>query len=74
MPNQATTVFLSVGQSVRTENASDGSITKSPVVERLSLEALLAGVTKENMPDGADVSWGKPVGSEACCWLQHGAD
>jgi antitoxin component of MazEF toxin-antitoxin module len=67
MPNQGTIVFLSVGQSVRTENASNGSITIPPVVERPSLEALLAGVTKENMPDDADVSWGKPVGSEARC-------
>ena len=31
----------------------------------MSLMNLLAGVTKENLPDEADVSWGKPVGSEA---------
>jgi antitoxin MazE len=56
---------LQIGQSVRIENAIDGSITIRPVVERPDLETLLAGVTKENMPDEADVSWGKPVGSEA---------
>ena len=56
---------LRIGQSVRIESAVDGSITIRPVVERPNLDALLAGVTPQNMPDVADVSWGKPVGSEA---------
>ncbi len=56
---------LRIGQSVRIENSSDGSITIRPVVERPNLDTLLAAVTPENMPDEADVSWGKPVGSEA---------
>ena len=56
---------LRIGQSVRIENAIDGSITIRPVIESPNLETLLAGVTKQNMPDVADVSWGKPVGSGA---------
>ena len=56
---------LRIGQSVRVENASDGSITIRPVVERPKLETLLAGVTRDNMPDEADISWGKPRGTEA---------
>ena len=55
---------LRVGQSVQVENASDGSITIRPVVLRPKLETLLAGVTPGNMPDEADISWGKPVGTE----------
>lgn len=56
---------LKIGQSVRIENATDGSITIRPVLEKPNLDDLLAAVTAENMPDEADVSWGKPVGSEA---------
>ena len=56
---------LRIGQSVQIESANDGSITMRPVVGRPNLETLLAGVTKQNMPDVADVSWGKPLGSEA---------
>lgn len=55
---------LRIGQSVQVENASDGSITIRPVVERPNLETLLAGVTRDNMPDEADFSWGKPLGTE----------
>lgn len=55
---------LRIGQSVQVENASDGSITIRPVVERPKLETLLAGVTRDNMPDEADFSWGKPMGAE----------
>ena len=56
---------LRIGQSVQVENMSDGSITIRPVVERPKLETLLAGVTRDNMPDEADISWGKPRGTEA---------
>jgi antitoxin MazE len=55
---------LTVGQKVRVEHASDGSIVIRPVREKINLDALLAGVTPQNLPDEADVSWGKPVGSE----------
>lgn len=55
---------LRVGQSVQVENASDGSITIRPVVERPQLATLLAGVTRGNLPDQADISWGKPIGTE----------
>jgi hypothetical protein len=34
------------------------------VIKRPKLETLLAFVTPENMPDEADISWGKPVGTE----------
>jgi antitoxin component of MazEF toxin-antitoxin module len=34
-------------------------------LERPNLDALLAQVTPENMPDEADISWGKPQGTEA---------
>ena len=56
---------LRIGQSVRIENASDGSITIRPVLERPNLDDLLAAVTPENLPDEADFAWGKPMGSEA---------
>jgi antitoxin MazE len=56
---------LKIGQTVRFENRADGSIIMRPVPERPDLGALLAQVTPENMPDEADVSWGKPQGSEA---------
>ncbi len=56
---------LKVGQSVRIENASDGSITIRPVLERPNLDDLLAAVTAGNLPDEGDFAWGKPVGSEA---------
>ncbi len=55
---------LRIGQSVQVENASDGSITIRPVVQRPKLETLLAGVTRGNLPDQADISWGKPMGTE----------
>ena len=50
-------MFLRIGQTVRLESGSDGSITIRPVLERPNLEALLAQVTPENLPDDADVSW-----------------
>ncbi len=56
---------LRVGQTVRLESAEDGVITIRGVTQRPNLDELLARVTKENMPDEADISWGKPVGNEA---------
>jgi antitoxin MazE len=56
---------LKIGQTIRFENGTDGSIIMRPVLERPNLDALLAQVTPENMPDEADISWGKPQGSEA---------
>ena len=56
---------LRIGQTVRLESGADGSITIRPVLERPDLEALLAQVTPDNLPDEAQVAWGKPAGSEA---------
>jgi antitoxin MazE len=56
---------LKIGQTVRFESGADGSIILRPVLERPNLDALLAQVTPENMPDEADISWGKPQGTEA---------
>lgn len=56
---------LRVGQTVQFEQLADGGITLRPVRERLDLAVLLASVTAENMPDEADVTWGKPAGTEA---------
>lgn len=56
---------LKIGQTVRLVNGADGGITIYPVMERPNLDDLLARVTPENMPDEADITWGKPVGSEA---------
>ena len=56
---------LRIGQTVRLESGADGSITIRPVLERPDLDALLAQVTPENLPDEAQVAWGKPAGSEA---------
>jgi antitoxin MazE len=56
---------LKIGQSVRFEHNADGSIIIRPVPQRPDLDALLAQVTPENTPDDADISWGKPQGSEA---------
>lgn len=56
---------LRVGQIVRFKSGTDGGITMYPVIERPKLETLLALVTPANLPDSADISWGKPSGSEA---------
>ncbi len=56
---------LKIGQTVRFEDGADGSIILWPVLARPNLADLLAQVTPENLPDEADVSWGKPQGSEA---------
>ena len=56
---------LKIGQTVRFENGTDGSIIMRPVLERPNLDALLAQVTPQNMPDEADITWGKAKGSEA---------
>ncbi len=56
---------LKIGQTVRFEDGADGSIILRPVLARPNLSDLLAQVTHENLPDEGDVSWGKPVGSEA---------
>ena len=55
---------LKIGQTVRFEDGADGSIILWPVLARPNLADLLAQVTPENLPDEADVSWGKPQGSE----------
>lgn len=55
---------LRIGQAISFESASDGSITLRPVIERPALDALLAMVTPENLPDAIDISWGKPQGTE----------
>jgi antitoxin MazE len=56
---------LRVGQTVQFEQLADGGITLRPVRERLDLAELLAAVTDDNLPDEADVTWGKSVGTEA---------
>ena len=56
---------LRIGQTVQFEQLADGGITLRPIRERLDLATLLAAVTTENLPDEADVTWGKPVGTEA---------
>ncbi len=56
---------LKIGQTVRFEDGANGSIILWPVMERPKLEDLLAQVTAENLPSEADVSWGKPQGTEA---------
>ena len=56
---------LKIGQTVRFENGADGSIIMRPVLARPNLDALLAQVTPQNMPDEADITWGKPKGREA---------
>ena len=56
---------LKIGQTVRFEDGADGSIILWPVMERPNLADLMAKVTPENLPDEADVSWGKPKGTEA---------
>ena len=56
---------LTIGQTVRFEEGADGSIILRPVMQRPDLADLLAQVTSENLPNEADVSWGKPKGTEA---------
>jgi antitoxin MazE len=58
-------VGLKIGQTVRFEDGADGSIILRPILARHNLADLLAQVTPENLPDEADVSWGKPRGTEA---------
>ena len=55
---------ISVGQTVKLESTADGVITIRAVRERPNLAEMLARVTPANMPDEADISWGKPVGTE----------
>jgi antitoxin component of MazEF toxin-antitoxin module len=55
---------LSVGQTVQLENAADGVITIRAVRERPNLAEMLSRVTPANLPDEADISWGKPEGTE----------
>lgn len=55
---------LHIGQTVRITNTDDGAITIRAVRERPNLAEMLSRVTPENLPDEADISWGKPVGSE----------
>lgn len=55
---------LSVGQTVKVESTGAGVITIRAVMPRPNLEALLARVTDANLPDEADISWGKKVGTE----------
>ena len=55
---------LLIGQSVRLESTDDGAITIRAVRERPNLAEMLSRVTPENLPDEADISWGKPVGTE----------
>jgi antitoxin component of MazEF toxin-antitoxin module len=56
---------LRIGQTVQFEPLAGGGITLRPVRERLDLDALLAAVTAANLPDEAEVTWGKPAGTEA---------
>lgn len=55
---------LSIGQTVKVESAGEGVITITAVKPRPSLDALLTRVTPDNLPNEADISWGKPVGTE----------
>lgn len=56
---------LRIGQTVQFEQLPGGGITLRPLRQRLDLDALLQGVTAENLPDEADTNWGKPAGTEA---------
>lgn len=56
---------ISVGQIVKMESTADGVITIRAVKERPNLAEMLSRVTPENLPDEADISWGKRVGTEA---------
>jgi antitoxin MazE len=51
------------GQEMQVQESDDGSITLRPMPIKLNLDDLLARITPENMH--ADISWGKPVGTEA---------
>jgi antitoxin MazE len=41
---------------------NDGRLTVQPVIPKLTLESLLAGITPENRHQ--EIDWGKPVGNE----------
>ena len=56
---------LRIGQAVQFEQLAGGGITLYPVREKQSLDALLAAVTPDNLPDESDINWGKPAGTEA---------
>lgn len=55
---------IRVGQTVKLESTAEGVITISAVRERPNLAEMLSRVTPENLPDEADISWGRPVGTE----------
>jgi antitoxin component of MazEF toxin-antitoxin module len=54
---------LRVGQTVEVETSEDGMLIVRPV-RAPNLNELLDKITPENLPDTADIEWGKPVGSE----------
>ena len=56
---------LRIGQTVQFEQLPGGGISLRPLRERFDLDALLEGVTADNLPDEADTHWGKPAGTEA---------
>lgn len=56
---------LEIRQTVRLVIGEDGGITTYPVIERPTLDDLLASVTAENMPDAIDVGWGRLASTEA---------
>lgn len=55
---------IRVGQTVKLESTAEGVITIRAVRERPNLAEMLSRVTPANLPDEADISWGKPVGTE----------
>jgi antitoxin component of MazEF toxin-antitoxin module len=55
---------LHIGQAVEMELSGRGTLTVRAAPEFPDLDALLAGITPENLPNAADTEWGKPEGSE----------
>lgn len=56
--------FNTIGQTIWSKGDTEDNLITPPVLARLKLADLLAQVTPENLPDDADVSWGKPQGTE----------
>ncbi len=52
------------GLPMQFERRADGAVILKPAPQKLDLDALLAQVTDDNLPDEADIEWGAARGKE----------
>lgn len=52
------------GLPMQFERRADGAVILKPAPQKPDLDALLAQITDDNLPDEQDTHWGAPKGSE----------